>query len=179
MSLNILDVIFLIIVGLSILFGILKGFIRELFSLAFFILAVILSFLYYFEVGNIFLSYIKKRDIANFVGFLVIFIIVLMLGAVVTYFMKKIFVVGPLRSIDRILGGVFGLIRGILVSSILLLGLIVFPVNENLILESKFSPYIIKTVEVVLNLFPEKFREKFKFFKFEDGKENNRTGRSV
>jgi len=177
--LNILDVIFLMIVVFSVLFGIIKGFVRELFSLAFFILAVVLSFLYYFEVGNSFLGYIKKRDIANFVGFLIIFVVVLIIGALVTYFMKKIFVVGPLKSIDRILGGVFGLIRGILVSAILLLGLIVFPVSDNLILKSQLSPYILKTVEVVLNLFPEKFKEKFKFFKFEDGQKNNRTGRSV
>lgn len=176
---NILDVVFLIIIILSVFFGILKGFVRELFSLAFFVLAVVLSFLYYFEAGNFFLSYIKKRDIANFVGFLVIFVVVLIVGSVVTYFMKKVFVVGPLKSIDRILGGVFGLIRGILVSAIILLGLIVFPVNDNLILKSQFSPYILKTVEVVLNLFPEKIQEKFNIFKFEDGQENNRTGRAV
>jgi membrane protein required for colicin V production len=176
---NILDVVFLIIVILSVLFGILKGLVRELFSLAFFILAVILSFLFYFEVGNIFLSYIKNRDIANFIGFLLVFVVVLIIGALVTYFIKRIFVVGPLKSIDRILGGVFGLIRGILVSAIVLLGLIVFPVNDKLILKSQFSPYILTTVKVVLNLFPGKIKEKFKFFKFEDGQENNRTGRSV
>jgi membrane protein required for colicin V production len=172
-------VVFLIIVVFSVLFGILKGFVRELFSLAFFILAVILSFLYYFEVGNIFLSYIKNRDIANFVGFLLVFVIVLIAGALVTYFMKKIFVVGPLKSIDRILGGVFGMVRGILVSAIILLGLIVFPVNDNLILKSQFSPYILTTVKVVLNLFPEKIKVKFKFFEFENGQKNNRAGRSI
>ena len=40
LGLNVLDIIFLIILFLSIMFGIIKGFIRELFSLAFFVMVL-------------------------------------------------------------------------------------------------------------------------------------------
>ena len=116
---------------LSILFGVIKGFIRELFSLAFFILAVILSFLYYHDTGTFFIKYLKDRDLSNFAGFVLIFVLVLSIGSVVTYVIKKLFVLGPLRSVDRILGGVFGLLRGILLSMIIVFGLITFSVKPN------------------------------------------------
>ncbi|MCK4835580.1 MAG: CvpA family protein [Candidatus Aminicenantes bacterium] len=179
LDLNILDFAFLIIMVLSVFFGIWKGLIRELFSLAFFIIAVVLSFLYYFEAGNMFLKQIKSRDVANFVGFLLIFVSIVIVGSLVTYFIKRVFIIGPLKSIDRILGGVFGLLRGILISAILVFGLISFPIDEKLVLESKLSPVVIKTINVFFNLLPEKFKQKLKLFKENDRQKNNRTGRKV
>lgn len=162
---NILDIILVIILGLSILLGILKGFIRELFSLAFFIIAVVLSFLFYYEVGGIYMSGLKNRDVSNFAGFITIFVLVLIIGAVVTYFVKKIFTIGPLKAIDMILGGLFGLLRGILIASIIVLALIVFPVNDNLIVKSQLSPYVIKSIEVFVHFLPAEYKEKIGIIK--------------
>lgn len=162
---NILDIILVIIVGLSILFGILKGFIRELFSLAFFIIAVVLSFLFYYEVGGIYMSSLKNMDVSNFAGFITIFVLVLIMGAVVTYFVKKIFTIGPLKAIDMILGGLFGLLRGILIATIIVFALIVFPVNNNLIVNSKLSPYIMKSIEIFIHFLPAKYKEKIEIIK--------------
>ncbi|MCK4943675.1 MAG: CvpA family protein [Candidatus Aminicenantes bacterium] len=176
---NILDIAFLIVISLSIVFGILKGFVRELFSLVFFIIAVILSFLYYFEAGNLFLKQIKNRNVADFVGFMLIFISILIIGSLVTYVIKKLFVIGPLRSIDRILGGGFGLLRGILISAILVFGLISFPLDEQLVVKSRLSPYVIQTIQVFINLFPDKLKQKFNYFFDHDRQKNNRSGRTV
>lgn len=162
---NILDIILVIILGLSILLGILKGFIRELFSLAFFIIAVVLSFLFYYEVGGIYMSGLKNRDVSNFAGFITIFVLVLIIGAVVTYSVKKIFTIGPLKAIDMILGGLFGLVRGILIASIIVLALIVFPVNDNLIVKSQLSPYVIKSIEVFVHFLPAEYKEKIGIIK--------------
>ena len=78
---NFLDILFLALVILSTLFGIIKGFIRELFSMAFFIVALILSFLYYSDVGTIYSKYLSE-NIANFAGFVTIFVVVLVAVAV-------------------------------------------------------------------------------------------------
>lgn len=162
---NILDIILLIILGVSILLGILKGFIRELFSLAFFIIAVVLAFLFYYDVGGIYMSGFKNRDVSNFAGFITIFVVVLIIGAVVTYLVKKIFTIGPLKAIDMILGGLFGLLRGILILSIIVFALIVFPVNDNLVLNSKLSPYVMKSIEVFIHFLPAKYQEKIEIIK--------------
>lgn len=155
---NVLDIIMIAILLLSVLFGILKGFVRELLSLAFFIIAVVLAFLFYSEVGELFIGSMKDRDVANFTGFLTIFVIVLIIGSLVTYFAKKIFTVGPLKSIDMILGGVFGFVRGVLVACIIVFALIAFPVNDNLIIHSRLSPYVMKAIDVFFNLLPAKYK---------------------
>lgn len=171
MDLNTLDIVFLAVTLISIFLGVLKGFIRELFSLVFLVIAVVLGFLFYYQAGTFFLKYLGNRDISNFAGFVSIFVLVLIVGAVVTYFIKKILTVGPLKSVDRILGGVFGLLRGMLISGIIVFGLIAFPVNDDLLLKSKLSPYVISTVEVFLKLLPDQVRKKLDFL-------NNRTNRN-
>ncbi len=182
-GLNMLDTVFLIVILLSILFGVLRGFIRELFSMVFLIIAVVLSFLFYRDAGNLFMKYIDDRDISNFAGFLSIFVVVLIIGSLVTYFIKKILIHGPLKSVDRILGGVFGLLRGILISGIIVFALIAFSVNDNLLLKSKLSPYVKSSIEIFLKLLPDNVREKFNLFNKRtnnhDRQKNTRTSRTV
>lgn len=160
MGLNILDIIFIIIIFLSIFLGILKGFIRELFSLVFLIIAAVLSFLYYSEIGEILVKYIKNKNISKFIGFVLIFVIVLIVGSLVTFLLKKIFVLGPLKSIDKILGGVFGLIRGILISCVIVFGLIASKVDGKLCTNSKLFPFFKETIDFTFNLVPNESENK-------------------
>ncbi len=183
-GLNMLDTVFLIVIFLSILVGVLRGFIRELFSMVFLIIAVILSFLFYRDAGNLFIKYIiNDMDISNFAGFLSIFVVVLIAGFLVTYFIRKIFIHGPLKSMDRILGGVFGLVRGILISGIIVFALVAFSINDNLLLKSKISPYVKSSIEIFLKLLPGNVREKFNLFykrtKNHGRQKNRRTSRTV
>lgn len=179
LDLNLLDFAFITVILISIVLGIIKGFVRELFSLAFFIIAVILSFLFYAELGNMFFGSIKNRDIANFAAFASIFIGVLIVGSLVTYSLKRLFVIGPLKAVDRILGAAFGLVRGILICGILVFGLIVFPIHDKLVKESQMCPYIIETVDIFLKLLPEKFRDKIDIFYQGNGQKDHRTERTV
>lgn len=158
-GLNLLDFILLAILCISILFGIFKGFIRELLSLAFFIIAVVLSFLFYQEIGSFFMKGLKNREMANFVAFISIFVVVLIIGAIVTFFSKKAFTFGPLKAIDKILGGVFGLVRGILVGAIIIYALVKFPVNNHLLHQSRLAPYGIKTIELISQLLPTSYQK--------------------
>lgn len=155
MGLNILDIIFIVIILLSMFLGILKGFIKELLSLVFLVVATILSFLYYSEIGGFLLKYIKNKNISKFVGFVLIFVIVLIVGSLVTFFLKKIFVLGPLKSIDKILGGVFGLIRGILISCVIVFGLIASNIEGGLCNDSKLFPFFKETIDFTFNLVPD------------------------
>ena len=162
---NTLDLAFIVIIGISILLGVLKGFIRELFSLAFFLIAVILSFLFYTEAGAFFIKYFKNKDISNFAGFISIFCFVLIVGALVTFFIKKIFTIGPLKAVDRILGGAFGLVRGILISGIIVFGFMAFKVNEQVIVKSTLAPYLVGTIKVFYSLLPKEIKENTKYIK--------------
>jgi len=162
-GLNVLDIVFLIIAGISILLGIIKGFIRELFSLVFLIIGGVLAFLFYNDVGGVLVKLLKNRDIANFAGFIVIFAGILIVGAVTTYAIKKVFTFGPLKAVDRILGGVFGLVRGIMISAVIVMAFLAFPAHDDLLVKSKIAPYLVDTIRVAMKLFPESVAQKMKF----------------
>lgn len=186
-GLNVLDIIFLVIIGISMLLGMIKGFIRELFSLVFLIIAGVLAFLFYQDVGNSLMKLLKNKDAANFAGFIIIFAGVLIVGAFITYAIRKIFTFGPLKAVDRILGGVFGLVRGILLSAVIVVILLAFPVQDDLLVKSKIAPYLEGTIKVVMKLFPQNVTEKMKFIdridrnkgSKNDRQENSRTGRII
>lgn len=186
-SLNVLDIVFLIVVLFSILLGVIKGFVRELFSLVFLVVAVTFAFLFYDEAGTFFVKYLENRELSNFAGFISIFVMILIVGAVVTYFLKKILTVGPLKSVDRILGGVFGLLRGILISGIIVFGLIVFSVKEDVVTKSKLSPYVLHSIDIFVKLLPDRIRKKLDFINgsthkgrdSHDRQKNSRFSRTV
>lgn len=186
-SLNVLDIVFLIVVFFSILLGVIKGFVRELFSLVFLVVAVTFAFLFYDEAGTFFVKYLENRELSNFAGFISIFVMILIVGAVVTYFLKKILTVGPLKSVDRILGGVFGLLRGILISGMIVFGLIVFSVKDDLVTKSKLSPYVLHSIDIFVKLLPDRIRKKLDFLNgsthkgrdSHDRKKNSRFSRTI
>ncbi len=176
---NILDIVFIVIFGVSILLGIIKGLVRELFSLAFFIIAVILAFLFYGDLGQVFFKSVQNQDIANFSAFVSIFVVILIIGSIITYAIKKLFVIGPLKSIDRILGGCFGMLRGFLLAGILVFLLIVFPVHDRLIQDSGLCPFIMSTFDIFLEVLPDEYRQKIDVFFNNDGQKDTRTGRAI
>lgn len=176
---NILDIIFLIMIGVSVILGMIKGLVRELFSLAFFVIAVILAFLFYSDLGQVLFKSVQNQDIANFAAFVCIFVAILIVGSIITYAIKKLFVIGPLKSVDRIMGGLFGMLRGFLLSGILVFLLIVFPVRDTLIKESGLCPFIMKTFNIFMEALPDEYRQKIDVFFNDDGQKDNRTSRAI
>ena len=157
---NLLDVIFIIITFLSILIGILRGFVKEILSIIFLILAVVLSILYYKNAGDILKGYINNTEVANFMGFISIFIIILVAGALLTFFLKKIIVIGPIKSVDRLLGAFFGFLRSAMICAILLFGILAFPGdNKGIVSNSRFAPEVFKVIKVIMGFIPENFKK--------------------
>lgn len=176
-GLNWLDIVFIILILVSTIMGIVKGLVRELLSLFFFVLAVVLSFLFFRDLGLHLSATIRNSEIANLVAFGTIFVSTLLLGALVTWVARKIFSADPLRSIDRILGGAFGTVRGILISGIIVFLLVVFPVNERITHESRLSPLLLRTVNLALQAIPGKYRQQIQeFFRKANGQENPGIG---
>ncbi len=137
---------------------------------------MVLSFLYYADLATIYTEYMT-RNIANFAAFVTIFVAILIIGTLVTYFVKKVFILGPLKTIDRILGSVFGLIRGIAIAAVIVFIMIAFQVNDNLVRESRLCPYVLETIESVFHITPDKFKEKKdKIIDDYSRQKNSRTG---
>ena len=111
-------------------FAVTKGLVREIVSLVALIGGFILAVLYYPSLGSVLTEFCRTDSVANFVAFLIIFIGCILIGAIVSLIVNRFMKAASIKWIDRILGGIFGLLRGWAIASILVLALIAFPVRE-------------------------------------------------
>ena len=140
---NWLDWTILLIVVLSVLGAAAQGFLFELFSLAGVILGYLLAAWNYTRVAPWFAPHVKSAWAANAAGFFVIFIAVAILagvaGRIARWAMKEV----GLRWFDRFLCAVFGLVKGALVATVLVMALAAFGPGSKSVAESQYASYFL------------------------------------
>ncbi|MEA3421749.1 MAG: CvpA family protein [Acidobacteriota bacterium] len=158
MIFNWLDIILLVILVITLVLGIIKGLIKEIVGILAVILGFILALVYYPHVSEIYIRFISNRTLSQFLGFLTIFLIVLCVGWLISRLFSKL-MKGPLRILNHVLGGGFGLVKGILICGILVFAMLVFSIN--ILKESRLAPCCLKMTRLAVGLIPKELKEKF------------------
>jgi membrane protein required for colicin V production len=136
------DVFILLIVLGSTLIGVLRGFIREAVSVAFWILAFWLSWRLGPWVEPHLGGLLTDPNVAPWAGRLVILVIVLLLGWIVGMLLGYLTRSLGLGPMDRILGLLFGVVRGVMLVGLLIIGgELLHMSNEDWWRHSKLVPY--------------------------------------
>jgi len=156
-----LDVIFAIIFLVSIIFALLKGLVREIISLAALIGGFLLAVFFYQIPANMFKELSKTDTIANLLGFSVIFFGCILIGAVASYLVNRFIKAASLKWMDRLLGGIFGLLRGWAIASILVVALIAFPIRDDFLSRSVLAPYLLAGAKIVIYCVPQQMKDQF------------------
>ncbi|MCX6376723.1 MAG: CvpA family protein [Armatimonadetes bacterium] len=105
---NWLDWILAAVVVVSVVAAIMKGFVRELISLASVLAGLVIAALGYQRAALWFDDLTRSHNVALGLGFLVLFVGTLLVGALVSGLARKLIQKAGLQSFDRFLGGVFG-----------------------------------------------------------------------
>ena len=176
---NILDLLFITIFFFSVVFGIIRGLVRELLSLCFLIAALVIAFVYYQEMGLLLNGILKKRDLADLAGFLLLLLLVAGVGSLSSRLLSKYLVIGPLKGLDRLLGAVFGFVRAILLAGIVIYSFMTFPLNDDLLRQSQLAPYLIKGLVTGIKILPAVVQDKLKSIKIYDHQKDNRNSRTI
>src|SRR5688572_16219621 len=126
---NVADIGIVVIVAISVVIGLIRGFVVEVLSLVVWIAAVGLAFLFGPEVAGWFGASIDLPSARVALGYAVVFFSVLIAGAIFVYVMRKLVQGTGLSGTDRVLGMMFGLARGavVVVVLVLLLGFTPMP----------------------------------------------------
>jgi len=151
------DWVIVIVVSISMLVGFIRGFLEEALSLIAWILALWLARTYCVEAGDFLHQYftIPAPLFRVAAGFTAIFISLLLIFGLVSWLLAKIFVRGSANIGDRILGLVFGAVRG---SAIIVALLVVskgFGFDKHgFVTKSNFAPVFEPLTKVVWEMFP-------------------------
>lgn len=122
------DLIIIILILLSIIIGIIRGFIKETISLVTWIVAIVLAINYAEPLSTI-MTFTKREFVRTITAFLLIFVGVGFLGALMNALIGNFIRKTPFSIPDRVLGSMFGFLRGCVLVTLLVLlaGLTPFP----------------------------------------------------
>jgi membrane protein required for colicin V production len=109
---TVVDVVVIFVICLSALFSLLRGFVKEAISLATWIIAIWLAATFAPKLAAMLPLSIESEAVRQAVGFGVLFILSLMLGALINVLVSKVVKKTGLSGADRIFGVAFGVFRG-------------------------------------------------------------------
>jgi len=114
------DVIIVGIILVSILIGIVRGFVKEFISLVTWVVAIILAAMFTTPFAE-HMTFSKTPFVRSLCAFLLIFVSVVFIGAIINYIVGTFVRKTPFSAADRVLGSMFGVLRGVVFITILVL----------------------------------------------------------
>lgn len=157
---NILDLAILALLGFFLVKGLMQGLIREVMGLVGIVAGLFLGLAYYGQLAQLARQALRIEapwlDAVSFgVILLVVFALVVSLGALITSALAKM----RLSPLNRLLGGALGLLKGVLLAYLLLnMLLLLMPFSPPQQLRSSLAaPYVISIGREVMSLAPDDF----------------------
>ncbi|MBL8238064.1 MAG: CvpA family protein [Bryobacterales bacterium] len=161
---NWLDVVLGGILLASTVAGFMKGFFRLGIGLAATFLAFLLASWFYADAGAWALPYTSSTGVANFVGYVLVFVGVMAAGALLGRLLAHLFKWIGLSWMDRAGGGLLGLLRGGLVSLVIVLMISAFLPGDppRAIVQSRVAPYVLDGAQLLSLTTSPEMRQQFR-----------------
>jgi membrane protein required for colicin V production len=142
------DIIVYSILGLSVIFSLFKGFVKEIFSLLTYLGGYLIASKYQGVFSKVLIESIPSKPIAKVIAFTAIYI----LSAIIISIMGRVardFILSTtqLSGFDRLAGGIVGFSKGVIIVLALIFPLQYFPdVGKKLMKDSQTTPYLSKVL---------------------------------
>ena len=159
---NILDIAIGVIVGFCLVRGVFRGIVKEITSIVGVFVGFYAAYTYYPVVGNWISHLIKDKSYLNIVSFFIAFTIVFLAVGLVGIVFKYLAKAAVLGWADRILGGTFGIVKAVLIVSVLMVPLTTFlPKKSPFIKDSFLAPHVSAISEKIVAVVPKEMKQKF------------------
>jgi membrane protein required for colicin V production len=159
---NPFDILIIVILGYSLVRGLFRGLVKELSSIVGVLGGFYAAYTYYNVLAGLLSRLIHDISYLNILSFLIIFCGVLIIVGVLGVIIKYLLNIAFLGWIDRIGGVVFGVLKGILIVSILFITLTAFlPKGTAFIKNSELAPHVSWISEKMANVISKEMKQDF------------------
>ena len=161
---SLLDLIALAILGFSIGAGFMAGFARAGIHFAAGMLGIVFGFWFYGTPAAWVHQYIHSTWVSNLLGFLLVYWAFLLAGTLIGRLLSKLFKWTGLSWLDRLMGAVFGFVRGALITVAFVAVLLAFASKPlpNWMVDSKLLPYAVDASNVIAAIAPSQIKDAFR-----------------
>ncbi|HSC76253.1 MAG TPA: CvpA family protein [Pseudomonadales bacterium] len=110
-----------VVVLLSVLISLVRGFVKEALSLLVWIAAFVVAFFFSERLAPLLGNLIELPSIRYLAAFAILFVLTLIVGSLVNFLIVQLVKMTGLSAIDRLLGMMFGMCRGVLICLLILI----------------------------------------------------------
>ncbi len=157
-----LDITVYLLLSLFCVSGIVRGFIRDLSSLVALFGGLILSKRYYYLASRLF-SFLKISDSTGIFAYILVFIVIYVSIKLLAFALQHISKASGLSPLDRILGGLLGILKGVIIAcvgiTLLQMGL---PKGSAILKHSHTRHYSNRIISHAKNVIPDSFYKRIR-----------------
>ena len=164
MDLNAFDLFLLVLVGLLILTGLLKGLVRLLIGIGALVAAFILAARFHGPAAAAVLGMMDMpASAANLIGYLAIFLGTMLAGALAGRLLRGLLKAAMLGWADRLAGAAAGLVAALIAAALIVLPVIAYvPTGEQLLRNSVLAPYVTRFSDLANAIVPEELAAQYR-----------------
>jgi membrane protein required for colicin V production len=146
-----LDYVIVAIVAISAMIGLVRGVVREVLSLGIWILAIVLALAFSDRLAEMLASRIDAPAVRYVSAFAMIFIATLVIGGVAQWLVMQLVATTGLSGTDRLIGLMFGGLRGAVVCIVAVIAVRPFVIDEGWWQASRLVPVLSRFESDVLD----------------------------
>ena len=164
MDVNWLDIAIGGILLASLLAALRNGVTKEIVRIVALLCGIVGGMWFYERLAARLQPYVASEQLASFVSFGAIVIGCLIAGGLLAWTLDKVYGFAGVRWFDRFLGAGFGLLRGLVIATALVLGFVAFaPVAgaEQAVADSRLAPWVLHGARAVSFVAPADLREAY------------------
>lgn len=157
MPITLLDALFIGLVLISAVLAMVRGFSREVLSIASWVAAAAAAFFFYRPLTPFVMGYVDNELVAQLVSAGAIFLVALIVVTLITMRIADMIIDSRIGPLDRSLGFLFGAARGIIVAAVAIWFINFFVGEQDIawIDGAKSKPFLDQVAEALVGLLPD------------------------
>ena len=155
------DWVILVAILASVIQAASQGFFQTAFGIAGLIVGYLLAAWNYWRLSQWIAPHVRSPWMGDMIGFLVIFVAVTLVAAVIGRIARWVVKEAGLSGFDRVLGAALGVLRGGLIVAVILMGMAAFAPTATWLQGSQLAPYFLAVGRAAIWAAPSDLRARF------------------